>query len=288
MDYLLHQNMRVFGGGAPPRNNAYHNAFATLSNTLGPPANRIRVAGFTEIVNYATAGAAAVSLAAVMGLNTSYNVACGRTALAAGPEYISIASALPVLSVGRIFMNASGQGMALAHDISPAQPPTAAWCQTVPQQATPDYRGVVYLVTMLMGTPIAVGFLHNLYTFQDQRALVAGQIPHFVYLMASNPAIDFGGPVYLGGDFNLSPFNRNSRNYGAYTAYSAGLAGVLPPGINPGGTTAAGNLYDYWYASIAPATVPPVGFLTPAPQVWGHTLFHPNMSDHCATLLRTT
>jgi hypothetical protein len=284
MLYAYHQNMRVFGGGAAARNNAYSNAFTTLRATIGG-GNGIAAAGFTELVNYPTALLALQQLGARMGCPSVMSVACGRTALANGPEYVGMAFSSAPQSVGRILIQASGRGINLIHEIAPMVPPPAQWCQSLNVQATLDYRGVVYAAVRLGRTTVAVGFLHNRYADGDTRALIAGLVPQFCAMMRQNPAVN-GGPSYLGGDFNVAPLRRPGAG-GPCSPYSRGLypplpAGMppLPPGWTPGGTTAAGNLYDYWYLNDgAPAPMAPVA------SVFAWTL-DLAMSDHCGTLLQ--
>ncbi|HSZ69481.1 MAG TPA: hypothetical protein VK756_03880 [Solirubrobacteraceae bacterium] len=288
MDYLFHQNMRVFGGDAAARNQAYEVAFAQLRPTLGAASN-VPIGGFTEIVNNTTATATMQMLAGRMGLTTVYLIACGKTALAKGPEYVAVgaSAATPILAAGRIAIDASHNKITLIHDPAPALPPPPGWCKTLPPGATLDYRGVVYLIANVGGTAIAVGFLHNMYTDPNTRTLIAEQIPHFGALMAAEPTMA-GGPVYIGGDFNVLPIPRSLPAYGLYTPYAIGIPALPPPPhpIKPGGTTAAGNLYDYWYSDRAPAEPWPPGFVSPVAGVYTPTLFYPDMSDHCGVVLR--
>jgi hypothetical protein len=202
--------------------------------------------------------------------------------------------------VGRIFLQVSGNGVKLIHDVAPAVPPPPGWSPWVPAEATRDYRGVVYVVvTSAASGPFAVGFLHNLYTFVDQRILVAGQIPAMLALMQTNPAmvnpavVGGVGHVYLGGDFNVGPMDRGTARTGQAFCYETG-AGVaaVPAGASAGGTTWNGSLYDYWYSDIsaaAPVPLVPLGVAPPDPNVLTTTLDSGGtnlMSDHAATVLR--
>ncbi|MFN5972189.1 MAG: hypothetical protein ACK47N_20285 [Microcystis sp.] len=325
MAVLFHQNMRRFGGAAPVRNAHYNAAFGQILAALGAAAP-VAVAGFTEVCNNGAAatafGPAGVGggLCAALGVNHIGNIACGQTALAGGPEYIAIGVnvAYPVVSVGRIFLNSSGCSISLIHDISPAIPLTAVWCNQVPSGATPDYRGLVYVVIAIAGVNVAVGFLHNLYTLEAQRILVMGQLPHMMNMMGN--AIPGIAAKYIGGDFNVQapppPYRRGTARIGYIYLYSNGLAGapltlagvpglaVPPPAPPPPppftalGTTWAGNLYDYWFSTIDPAPVapaPPVPLILPAPGLHGITLDTAagagaanQMSDHCAIILQIT
>jgi len=290
MPFLFHQNMRTFGGANAARNGAYLNAFTAINQQIGL-AGPLSVMGFTEIVNNGAALGALGPLANALSPGAGgILVACGITALANGPEFVGIATAngLAVLSVGRILLQAVQGGIQLISDVSPAVPPPALWAANLPPQATPDYRGVVYVVVAAGGTSVAVGYLHNLYTFQDQRALVMGQIPNMMQIMASNPAMGPGGHVYLGGDFNVAPQNRGTNRTGIAYQYSAAAPpNTLYQGATPGGTTWAGNLYDYWYTDMNPAGPPPAPpFIIPVPAATGITMDHNLMSDHCAIVLQ--
>ena len=315
MEVLFHQNMRNFGGGKQQRNAAYFDAFQDIATNLGV-AGDVAVAGFTEVTNNMAAatefGPNSTStnggLCAALGVTHLANIACGRTALAKGPEYIAIGfnGALNVVSVGRIFLNASGGGMGLIHDVSPMVPPTEDWCNTVPKKATIDYRGLVYVVVTIAGVDIAVGFLHNLYTFEAQRSLVMGQLPKMMKKMGDQLAGAGIAAKYIGGDFNVSANlypSLGTTRQGIIYGYSIGLAAIPPTLPNPphaptppppppppfraNGTTWAGNLYDYWFSTIAP------GAGLPDPTVRGITLDTAAgaanlMSDHCAITLQIT
>jgi len=296
---FLHQNMRVFGGAALVRNAAYNGAFARI-NQAAAAAGPISVMGFTEIVN---AGAALGALGALAGVlapgSACVAVACGITALANGPEFVGIATApgFAILSVGRIVLQDWQGRVTLFHDIAPAVPPPALWASSAPAQATPDYRGVVYVVVLPVGGGVsfAVGFLHNMYTRDNERALVMEQIPQMLRLMAGDPA----GPahVYLGGDFNVPPQDRGTGRTGRAYGYTAAVTpGTVSPvalaaGASVLGTTWSGSLYDYWYSDINPNAPPVWPFIVPVPRANGATM-DTNlqagtgfMSDHCAALL---
>jgi len=318
MSVLFHQNMRNFGGATPVRNAAYSVAFGALTAQLGGLGvpNDIGVAGFTEVCNNNNAttafnaAAAAGGLCAALGINFYASVACGSTMLANGPEYVAIgvAANYTVLRVGRICLSTSGQDVHLIHDsqaVAGGAAPAAGWCNTVPNGATRDYRGLVYVVVRLGagGPVIAVGFLHNLYTLLAQRILVMGQIPN---MLATIRAAEAGTvAAYIGGDFNVTPQpaaspHRGTARIGLAYQYTAGLAAA--PGIpgpaatrafTAGGTLWSGNLYDYWHSSISNAApiVAPVGLVAPAPQVFPGTLDAVagtggfQMSDHCGVFL---
>ncbi len=300
MAVLFHQNLRVFGGGTDARNTAYAAAFAHIKAQVESPGGpgSILVAGGTEIVNNASGALAWRQLALRLGLNQSEVIACGQTALAHGPEFIGIAAhpSLQILSTARILIDAHPTlGCWLHHDI--ADPLTPEWSGGLPGAISLDYRGVVYLVVRSAALPpFAVGFLHNLYTLEDQRSIVAGKIPQMISLMRSNPAMSGGaGHVFLGGDFNLPPTPRGTARTGQAFPYSIGIAPAdllhMPRGTVAGGTTMSGSLYDYWYSNLAPAG-------TPTPMRAGYNLttldtcpplsLNGPMSDHLCSMLQVT
>jgi hypothetical protein len=309
MALFFHQNMRTFGGGSMARNLAYNGpvppggggAFGAIRVAVdGPPPGPIVVGGFTEIVNnVAAAGAlanSAGSLGVGWGAGSGGVVTCGRTALARGREHIGvgIAAGWALVTVGQIFLNSAGGAISLVHQ----RAATFAGLNLLglPAGATLDYRGLVYVVvTVPNGPNIAVGFLHNLYTFLAQRALVAGQLPMIAKMMGTSanglPAVGAIAARYIGGDFNVpvtSPRGTLRQGLPLY-AYSAGLA------ARRGGTTWSGSLYDYWYSDIKPAGPAPPGLIVPVASVFANTLNHGprvrpagTMSDHAGVGLQVT
>ena len=319
MAVLFHQNMRVFGGGTAARNAAYHASFAAIAGGLGG-AGPVAVAGFTEVMNNGAAdtafgpGGVGGGLCAALGVNHIGNIACGQTALANRPEYVAIGvhAGLAVVSVGRLIIHATGSSVSLIHNVSPAIPPPAAWCNQLPNAFTPDYRGLVYVVVNIGGLNIAVGFLHNIFGLgindHDHRVLVMGQLPYMMTYMGQGiPGIV---AKYIGGDFNCDVVDpRGTPRIGICFAAHAGLPGPpAPVPVIPGapppppppfvsdGTTWRGSLYDYWYTNFDPAGPTPGGMLMnpTLPSVNGTTLdtvlgVNTNdMSDHCATVLQIT
>jgi hypothetical protein len=163
----------------------------------------------------------------------------------------------------------------------------------IPGNASADYRGLVYIIVNVGGlNNIAVGFLHNLFTFQAQRVLVAGQLGNMMNRMgqaASGLAVvpNIIGR-YIGGDFNVNLISPR----GGFNGYQA-AAPFYPPGAAGVGTTYSGNAYDYWYAD---PTVGVGGLIVPVPSASSLTLDSgPGavaagnaglMSDHTAIMLQ--
>ena len=303
MPALFHQNLRVFGGGTAQRNEAYTDALGNIANTVngnngGGP---IWVAGGTEIVNSISAVAGWADLCTALGVNGDAVIACGISALGTR-EFVGIGvrPGLDVLSRGRVFLQIDRGAVALYHDIE--DPQNAQWATLLPAENTPDYRAVVYVIIGAATQnvpPIGVAFLHNAYTNADIRALIAGAVPNIIGTIGSNPVFDGNNPhVFLGGDFNVAPLRRGTQRTGYAYVYSQPITladlNQLPHGARAGGTTMAGNLYDYWYSDIDPAN-PVAPFLNAAtPPVAGVHVGTLDtgagnagpMSDHCASLLR--
>ncbi|MGE5475194.1 MAG: hypothetical protein ACM3Q1_00935 [Bacteroidales bacterium] len=275
--------MRTFGGGTPLVNAAFHTQFNTINaNVVGAFGAPIALAGFTEVRNAAAAvnafsGAGAVglppatNLCAALGVNYLTTVNCGSSALGY-EEYVVLASNAPVYSIGRVSVSGFNPSE-LIHETFGALAPVLA--TGMHPNASGDYRSVVYMVADLgfpgMPRRVAAAFFHNVYVQDINRTFVMQRLPAIVQHILSNPALAGSQEVYLGGDFNVLPQNRRSL-----PAYAMGtVAPAIWPGTTMGGTTIAGNLYDYWYAN-------PVGGVVPNPVAFQFTMGGPanNLSDH--------
>lgn len=300
---FFHQNMRTFGGAAGQRNVAYNAAFTAIA--AGFAANPITVAGFTEVVNNGAAAAAfgVGGLCAALGVNHFANIACGTTALANGPEYVAI-GVLPgtqIVGYGRVFLDTAKQRVDLIDDfVAAAGPPAAAWQNAVHPRATADFRGPVYVVVDPGGGAphVGVAFLHNLFTLEANRQLVAQQVPNVLALILKH--CGGGGVAVIGGDLNVDVITKRGTDRTA-CAYASAIGLVAMPAAPPprppaakfvaGGTTWAGSLYDYWYSTLNPAAPAlPAGVAAPVATVCDSTLdsgagVGNQMSDHCASVL---
>lgn len=307
---LFHQNMRNFGGADALRNAEYDAQFTAIAaaGAAAAPPQQIVVAGFTEITNNGASAAALAGLCNALGVNFVHNIACGRTALAqGGPEYvcIGVSNVANVVGVGRVVLHSDGGHIGLVDDYSAIGAVPANWCDTLPDNATYDYRGLVYVVMNVPGLAAvggvaqsaAFGFIHNMYSFEAQRVLVVAQLPNMLRMIGARSTLNV---AYIGGDLNVDPLPRGGgrigRAYLSSSALGAAPAGhpYMPPPPPPafvvGGTTWRGSFYDYWYSSIDPGVAPPVGINQPVAAVDGRTLDSAPgvgnwMSDHCATLL---
>lgn len=263
---LLHQNMYRWGGGNPRRD--FRPAFRQIALGNGP----IAIAGLTEVTNdrasvaavgeaLGPAGLGLVDLAQGDGFVAVVN--CGASALGMY-EYIAIgvSDALEVAHLGRVYRSATLGRMVVDRSPDPfwQQAEFDAWTHSLPPGASLDYRCIVYAtVGDGVGPNFSVGFLHNIYRQEDNRA---AQMLGLQDVFAHIPT----RPFFLGGDFNVPPAPRGTAHRRVYV-YAAGVP-----------TTLGGNEYDYWHGSVPPQ---PAG---PTPRVCADTQ-HPNLSDHKATLL---
>lgn len=325
--YLMHQNMRCFGGGTMDRNNAYEEAFFDIFCSFN---QRVAVAGFTEITNSNTATNALSDI--ILGslfMDTCHVVACGQTALSKGrPEFIGIginSKFARIRSIGRILLKNDGGEIKLISDLPNPEQDLRTWAENVPIEATLDYRGVVYTVVELRGTQniIAVGFIHNIYKDKTIRSIVMQKVPEMVKIM-QDQALKFTPrpAIYLGGDFNVEPQAAPIHDYKTRRAdstvnchYKFNLDqlssearerfGKDNDSKELGVTTMGQHLYDYWFSDISKG-----GANEPRPFADGRTMqigtfsyntdldgkelpanFDENyrrMSDHAAILLKIT
>ncbi|HEX8396555.1 MAG TPA: hypothetical protein VF644_03970 [Pyrinomonadaceae bacterium] len=286
MAYLFHQNMLNFGGGADVRNEGYRQV---LNEARAGSDKIILVAGFTEIKATATAPEQIQSfinrlIDKPVGNNNDpalIMVAAGQT-IATLPEFVAIGvhPDMIINQIGRTYVRAGGGGVETVLDVAP-NPLTNRWISNLPNDCNADSRGIVYVqITNKSKQSIVVGFVHNMYTFEVARSTFMTQIPKALNLIQKQCG---GVDIFLGGDFNVPPEDREDRIYGNYYYYFEGLTLTPNEGVafEPGGTTMAGSKYDYWYSNIKS------GKRLPAPSVSGATLNKDkHLSDHCATFLK--
>ncbi|PTQ74274.1 hypothetical protein [Pseudomonas sp. GV071] len=297
--FLFHQNMRTLGPALPWRIHAYgggavplvpmvmpaganpigaFGAFGQIAAGLAPGSNII-VAGLTEMASPGVLGSLPMFNQALAGggIHRQLLVACGSTALARGrQEYTALlfkvagpGIRIRVLEVGRISLTVSGNASSVAVDRAPAAPPVGprpwaawqAWAQTFPA-ATSDFRALVYAVVQVPGVgTIGVAYLHNMYTLDAERNLMAGKLAQMMSSLkvrvgrlapAGNP-----NNVYLGGDFNVEPTNRRGGVRSLELHVYDSVAFPLYHS-QPNGTTWNGRLYDYWYSDVPPPVLPAI------------------------------
>jgi hypothetical protein len=277
MAFLLHQNLRSFGGGTANRNAAYGAALPAVTAALPAP---LAVVGFTEVVNNTAAPVAITGFCNAIGTNYCGTIACRVTASAIA-EYTSIGAAVPPLGYGRIIVSLGGVPFTQLHnDIFPGGG-FAHWCANLPHAAQLDYQHLVYVVVNIGGNNVAVGLLHNIYSVNDARSIMVQRLPDAAALMIQHPAMAGGQVAYVCGDFNVNPLVR-TNGATTMTPYSQGTVSpaVAPPltspqaqllpaqnaaGGTPGGTTmtGVGSLYDYGFTNIPPGAPPIAGLVVP-------------------------
>jgi hypothetical protein len=272
----------------------------------------VLIAGFTELTNNITAvNALNGGLCGALGVGRAQAVCTRVTAVGGTFDYTGIAVAaagVNIRSWGRIIPSVSGAGVTLIHDMWNPTTNFANWAATLPAGATLDYQGLVYVVADIGGGIVfAVAFLHNIYGINDARGLILQRLPDAAGLIAADQAMPQGaGVVYICGDFNAGPLFRSNRAGVIALPFSQGTVGpgpppppwsrhaILTPGqlgrnFRPGGTTAAGSLYDYSFCSVIGNV--PQWHQNPAPAIDVVTLDNggqgPNgpLSDHAASLL---
>ncbi|MBS1868568.1 MAG: hypothetical protein JSS99_02795 [Actinobacteria bacterium] len=301
---FLHQNMRRFGGAAPARKQAFRGDFVPKlawpavwgsSPPLGAygfqavkaaaAPERIVVAGFTELTTEASGVVAGGLADDLTGPGTTFVFHCGGSALGRCEWLaIKVAAGIKVQALGRV-------SVAPESDRDPAEAYTRPgdWMRALPDGI--DYRCIPFVVVDLPGAAerSAVGFLHNVYNDEVARAAAMRRLADAASKIRANRACA-SQHVYVGGDFNVAPALRRGRYGIVLHPYSRGVAAPLrfPAAGWAGGTTASGNLYDYWMADVDPpdpAARPP----RPGPQAFADsaTLDGPRglMSDHAASLL---
>jgi hypothetical protein len=314
---LFHQNMRNYGGGTVTRNNQYEQAFTAIATDLNPVRPSVLIAGFTELTNDTTAPAGLNSgLCAALGVGPAQAV-CTRETAAGAVDYTGIAYAagVNIQSWGRVVPFVSGQRVELVDDVwNPQTTNFAGWAAELPTGATLDYQSLVYVVADISGGPpaapivVAVAFLHNIFNVNDNKSAVLQNLPGAARRIV-NDTMGGAGVVYVCGDFNTGPRTRGTPRTGQAVPFSVGT--ILPPGqppawspnavltanqeaagFTPGGTTAAGSLYDYSFLSVI-GNFPPQ-LIQPQPAINVATLDTPGanlpgggnlMSDHTASLL---
>jgi hypothetical protein len=313
---LFHQNMRNFGGG-PTNNNrnaAYQTAFQAISLRLNTNFHSVLIAGFTELTNNAGAVTALNGgMAGALGLGQVQAVQTRRTAVGASLDYtgIAVGAGVNILSWGRIVPVASGGNIALAPDVwNPQTTNFANWAGALPQAAALDYQCLAYVVADIgVNIRVAVAFLHNIFAINDNKTFVLQNLGGAGNFIAQDPAMGGNGTVFTCGDFNTGPQRRGTGRTSIAYPFSqeiVALNAAVPlwsPGANltpgqtvlgyrTGGTTAAGNLYDYSFRSVVGNPVP-LALQPPQPAIDTVTLDNPSapgaaagpMSDHTASLL---
>lgn len=247
-------------------------------------------------------------------------------AVAAGVDILSWGRVVPYIDIGSLLIHDvfapdvlnPPNGTRTIQWPDPARQPQLtpttlpAWAANLPAQATLDYQSLVYVVANIGGgLVVAVAFLHNIFLINDNKSLILQKLPAAASLIAQNPAMPPGaGVVYTCGDFNAAPrdvsgrFGRTGLRTQPFSQETVGPGQAAPlpwslhailtnaqvgAGYTAGGTTAAGNLYDYSFCSVTDPV--PQWHQGPWPAIDVVTLDNggqgPNgpLSDHAASLL---
>lgn len=251
--FLFHQNLRTFASSNDERNTEYGETLRRITGTLPEP---IAVAGFTEVLS-----GDLFHICDSLDVQWRARIASRRTAVGQKYEYIGIGTKKDIEPIGwgRVVPIASFNGMTIQHDaVEPGH--EAEWAKRMPDAAPPDYQSLVYIVVRLQFRPVAVGFLHNIYSVIDGRSIIMQRLPDAAELILARGV----SAVYVCGDFNVKPHNRANHNITMY-AYSTGsvrsrtIVNVNPgrrllpaqekAGAKPGGTLMSGEKYDYAFST---------------------------------------
>ena len=279
MALIFHQNMRVYGGGAPGRNAAYNVALAAINLATGA---NYWAAGFTEITNNAASVLALLARAAVLdpGLTRIVVIEVGTTALGTR-EFLGIAwdpGSINVQHGGSVIKNSITMDWD-AHNVANGALGTAG-NRTIGLGGGPlaaDTRGLAYIAGLQIATGNAFlfGFLHNMYALGNKTEMYQrlGTIADNAREAAGGAYA--GAEVIIGGDFNLEPHEEraNKRHRGPLTLSTC----IALDGFGNYINTTAVNPYDYWRVSN--------GALTDAEAAVHLQTRVPLASDHAAIVL---
>jgi hypothetical protein len=292
---ILHQNLRNFVGTNTDRNDCYGRYLSSLRRGL-PAGEFVAVAGFTEVL-----GGDLFHVCDALDLEYRGKVCCRITAVGQKKEFIGVGTSKSIvpLSWGRIIARSQKNGIRLFPDICPAGKEND-WAHKLPEGLL-DYQSIVYLVVRLRLRTVAIGFVHNIYSVNDNRSFVLQRLANAAALIQGRTGAQ---EVHICGDFNASrtqmpnrsrtqavfPYFRGttpSRNPPPDNPRSALLPQQEAAGARPGGTTMAGHLYDYAFSTRARGLeawidTGTMDFMTggPIPGLEG------KMSDHVASMLR--
>lgn len=252
MAHIFHMNLQTYnantaypavGAGAGIRTPKQIQLNATL-NAYQVANGPVEVAGFTEVFiadghNPANVSQALNDLATNLGIPTNgagarhiFAARCGSSALMNSTEVVAI-----VIN-GNAVINDTGQAAFYMYQMCGR--PITLECVYVPPFTVVlngpwmqplDYRCIVYAGYTLGGITRRIGFAHNVYVQEINRAF---------FMRLVRPMMRFSNLNVCGGDFNAAP-----------------AANVLSPRrrqfyYDPGvPTTAGGNIYDWWTTTAA-------------------------------------
>lgn len=277
--HIFHQNMMVFGGRSSKRNEAFKTKMHQICGGFG--ADRVIVAGFTEIVNDQKAVEAIKGIAANLdpGLTGHQAFACGITACNQKqvPEYVII-STFNKPSVGTFEERISGRVLLVQNWVG-----KQSWrcfssseldVDKMPQNFAPDSRGVAYVGGTYMGRDMIIGFMHNMYGVGNRYGGFQSLDAVATLIRAKHDG--WGDKeVFIGGDFNVTPrpIRRNAslKHIAAISNPNDKKSWIL---------TTLNHAYDFWLSTSNAVT-------SPNAKVWTETRDkEDNLSDHAGISLK--
>lgn len=248
--HVLYQNMTAFGGASVARNRAFTSGFSQIA--LGSTANRVLVAGFTEISNAGAAVSALTGLAVNIDdkLQGSYTIAVGLSAISV-PEYAYLttyaedsANTFHVDGYGKVFGAQDGTQWT-------CYPATALAPASLPAGLTPGRRGLAYVAGTIIsgadpswqGKRLVVLFTHNMYGAGDVYGGTQ-RLPGAVSAVYAAHALPATVGYVLAGDFNVSPRPVSANGTSMAPVYAVDATG------KPVNTT-GNHAYDFFFTSPA-------------------------------------
>ena len=236
--YLFHQNMRVYGGGNAERNEVFNEAMMDISSDLDK--DQVAVAGFTEIMNFGASVDTLDMIAHHLDVNLTKPLffACGITAFKSdSPEYVAISvhKAFSIQIAGRVLLLEQPSSNRPKWTCVPS---TELKVATVPDNLSPDSRGLAYVGGKFQGKYLIVGFMHNMYNLGD-RSSAFQALSDMIQLIWDKHSEWDGYMTIFGGDFNVEPRDNLPS---AYTVYATN-------NNNEPVNTTKHHPYDYWIAS---------------------------------------
>ena len=243
------------------------------------------------------------------GLNVNYGALINTrmTAVGVTPDYTAIGASAGAVThgYGRVVITIPHHGVVLVNNPAPAAGGAGwnHWCNNLPAAAPADYQQLAFVIVTPPGAanPIGVGFLHNIYAVNDNRSAMLQRLADAADLIRTNAPLNAGSTVYVCGDFNAVPQQRQNGAgtimtplwQGTTTWHVNGnpqaqlLAPQVAAGGQTGGTTMAGSLYDYSFVS---AYVGQGAMIDTRTMEFNHNGAIPGMtglmSDHVASMLQ--
>jgi endonuclease/exonuclease/phosphatase family metal-dependent hydrolase len=275
--HVLYQNMTLFGGGSVARNRAFTSGFSQIA--LGSAANRVLVAGFTEIGNAGPAVSALTALAANIDdtLQGSYTIAVGLSATGL-IEYAYLATYAED-AANTFHVDGYGKVIGTQDETQWTCYPAATLASaTLPADLTPGSRGLAYVTGTIVsgadpswqGKQLAVLFTHGMYGTGDVYGGMQ-RLPGAVAAVYAAHKLPATVGYVLAGDFNASPRPVSASGTSLAPVFAADTTG------KPVSTT-QDHAYDFFFTSPALSTA--------TATAWPQTRSGPALSQHAAISLQ--